>query len=118
MIKSHRNFVFVAILFLLIGAGIGYRYFETKSVGFDKCEIPIDWGQFAAANPFRDRAPEKVASQVIEAFQQGRCRTIVSAQRYCEEEATYKVESWQLTGRWSDANSVGFRFWVVRTGLS
>ena len=122
MIRPRRKLVLLTVLFVLIttvgfGTWIGFRYVETKSSACE-CEDPVDGKRFSALNPFRNRAPEKAAIQVLEALQQGRCRSIVAARSYCEAEARYKVKSWRLTGRVPEGNAVAYRFWVERTSLN
>ena len=109
--------VFASLLAVLFfGGWLGWRFIETRDEeAACECAGPMDWGRIVLWNPFRDRAPERTADQVLTAFKFGRCDTIAAAQQYCERENRFKIVSWKLTGTESDANSVGFRFWVKRT---
>lgn len=102
-----------AIAVLCSAAWIGFRYMDSKSMACE-CEDPVDNPRFAILNPFRDRAPEKVAIQVIEAIEAGRCPASLIPQRYCEEEKYDKITAWKLTGRYTKGDAVTIRFWVSR----
>ena len=106
--------VFGAVLFF--GGWLGWRYVETRDEeAACECADPTDWERIVLWNPFRDRAPEKAADEVLLAIQSGRCETIAAAQQICERENRFKIVSWKLTGMESGGDSVGYRMWVKRT---
>jgi hypothetical protein len=119
MIMARNKIVLVASLFaslaiLCFVAWIGFRYMETKSSACE-CEDPVDNDRFAVLNPFRDRTPERVAIEVMQAFQSGRCPPFALPQDYCKNEKLDKIASWKLTGREARQDTVTIRFWVTRT---
>ena len=104
----------ISIALLGFAVWVGWRYLETKSMACE-CDDPVDGQRFAILNPFRDRAPERAAIEVIKAFQSRRCQTVPSTQHFCEEEGRFAVVSWKLTGRSTAGESITMRFWVERT---
>ena len=62
----------ISIALLGFAVWVGWRYLETKSMACE-CDDPVDGQRFAILNPFRDRAPERAAIEVIKAFQSRSC---------------------------------------------
>jgi hypothetical protein len=107
--------VLPALLAVLAGGcWIGFRYLETIHSACD-CDDPVDGARFAVLNPFRARAPENVAIQVIKAFQAGKCQDIPELKDDCKYSHLYVMSAWKLTGTWNYAGGVGYRFWVTWT---
>jgi hypothetical protein len=102
--------LFGLIAALSTAAWIGFLYLETKSRACE-CEDPIDNPRFAALNPFRNRAPEKAAIEVVKALQSGRCHAVALEQHYCDED---KIANWKLSGRTEKDGIVTIRFWITR----
>jgi hypothetical protein len=119
MQTRRRKFVLATIgcmLVLVLGFALCvYGMYRTTEMAACECKNPVDKMRFEAMNPFRDRQPERVANQVIEALQQGRCKSIEAALPHCGSEARFKIKSWSLTGRESSKDWIEFRFWVIRT---
>jgi len=117
-VKHSKLLFFLAaaccVLFLALCAYIGFKSLETKSSACE-CEDPIDGQRLAAINPFRSRAPERVAIDAMRKIQSGRCEEIPEDAHYCVEEKTLRLVSWKLTGRKSGRGSFSFRFMVWRT---
>lgn len=79
---------------------------------------------FMLLNPFRNRGPESASEQALSQLKEGRCLELSrrlsvpdeSAKRTCQEESTYPVQSWTLTGREDTPQSVRLRYRVKRRG--
>jgi hypothetical protein len=99
---------------LACAAWIGFRYLETENSACD-CEDPVDGARFALLNPFRDRAPENAAIQVIRTFQAGKCQEIPQLKDYCKHDRFIVMSDWKLTGKAADPGGIVYRFWVTWT---
>jgi hypothetical protein len=121
MVVIRRKVVFAGVFgavltILFFGGWEGWRYFQTREQeAACECGDSTDWERIVLWNPFRDRAPEKAADQVLLAIQSGQCETIAAARQICDRENRFKIVSWKLTGMESSGNSVGYRIWVKRT---
>jgi hypothetical protein len=115
--KILRASILCAILPVVVFAGwVGWRYLETRDeeAACGCPEDPMDGELFGLWSPFRNNESEKVAAEVLQAFQSGNCERIPAASEYCERERRFKVVSWKATGRSSDGRSVSMRYWVTR----
>jgi hypothetical protein len=96
------------------GCWVGLRYLDTIHSACE-CEDPVDGARFAVLNPFRDRASERVAIQVIKVFQAGKCAEIPELKDNCRYSGRHVMSAYKLTGTWNYAGGIGYRFWVTWT---
>jgi hypothetical protein len=77
-------------------------------------------------NPFRDRAPERAAEELLQGLSRGYLKAAFAAtamstpdrQHASEEEALRPLVKWQLVGRIDDSSQVRLTFRTARAGSS
>ena len=117
-----RRVVLAAVLI----AGLAVYLFVTHSspVLFRYVEVgnPLKEPVFIVLNPYRDRAPERVADLFLQQLKDGNCEKAMAAlhdsfrfqHETCEREERYALGSWRLMNRTDEPQKVRMYFSVNR----
>jgi hypothetical protein len=106
----------IALALVLLVTFYVVKYKEASTAGCE-CEGIVDQARLTLYNPFRDRAPERLADSAMQTIQQHQCQRFPGPAIFCDEEDHLTILNWKLTGvaENDDQTSAIVRFWVVRS---